>query len=273
MYVSEHQSDWDRFIPYALFAYRTSIQASINETPFYLLYGRDSRFPIDISLFKSQELYDNTDDYRSVLINRFLEARKPAHDNIELAQQRQKANNDKKAKDVSYSIGKRVWLFTPNNRKGLSSKLTHNWHGPYRILAKKSPVNYLLDSNDERNYMQIVHVNRLKSFISYNDRAETLEVIDPLDENSKNNNQTFQDQPAEEDRDKDNDIQTDPTEFEVKAILDKKVAKNRSGRKQTYYLVECVDANLDPSWEPLSNLHCGEILREFENSLLIKKAK
>ena len=273
MYVSEHQSDWDHFIPYALFAYRTSIQASINETPFYLLYGRDPRFPIDISLFKSQELYDNTSDYRSVLINRFLEARKLAHDNIELAQQRQKANHDKKAKEVSYSIGQRVWLFTPNNRKGLSSKLTHNWHGPYRILAKKSPVNYLLDSNDERNYMQIVHVNRLKPFISYNDRPETLEMTDPIDENSKNNNQAFQDQPAEEDRDEDNDIQTDPAEFEVKAILDKKVVKNRSGRKQTYYLVEWVDANLEPSWEPLNNLHCGEILREFENSLLVKKVK
>ena len=273
MYVSEHQSDWDHFIPYALFAYRTSIQASINETPFYLLYGRDPRFPIDISLFKSQELYDNTSDYRSVLINRFLEARKLAHDNIELAQQRQKANHDKKAKEVSYSIGQRVWLFTPNNRKGLSFKLTHNWHGPYRILAKKSPVNYLLDSNDERNYMQIVHVNRLKPFISYNDRPETVEMIYPIDENSKNNNKAFQDQPAEEDRDEDNDIQTDPAAFEVKAILDKKVVKNRSGRKQTYYLVEWVDANLEPSWEPLNNLHCGEILGEFENSLLVKKVK
>ena len=121
--------------------------------------------------------------------------------------------------------------------------------------------------------MQIVHFNRLKPFISYNDRPGTLEVIDPNDENSKNNNKAFQDQPAEEDRDEDNDIQTDPAEFQVKAILDKKVVKNRSERKQTYYLVEWVDANLEPSWEPLNNLHCGEILREFENSLLNKKVK
>ena len=80
---------------------RTSIQTSSNETPFYFLYGRDPRLPIDISLFKSQELYDNTGDYCSVLLNRFLEACELAHDNIELAQQRQKANHDKKAKEVS----------------------------------------------------------------------------------------------------------------------------------------------------------------------------
>ena len=120
MYVSEHQSDWDRFIPYALFAYRTSIQSSINESPFYLLYGRDPRFPIDISLSKPDKLYTSTDDYRSVLINRFVEAHKLAHDNIEVAQQRQKANYEKKTKEILYSNGQRVWLFTPNNRKGLS---------------------------------------------------------------------------------------------------------------------------------------------------------
>ena len=37
MYVSEHQNDWELFIPYALFAYRTAVQSSTNETPFYLM--------------------------------------------------------------------------------------------------------------------------------------------------------------------------------------------------------------------------------------------
>ena len=271
MYVSEHQSDWDRFIPYALFAYRTSIQSSINETPFYLLYGRDPRFPMDISLSKPDELYNNTDNYRSVLINRFIEAHKLAHDNIELAQQRQKANYDKKAKEVSYSIGQRAWLFTPNNRKGLSSKLTHNWHGPYRILAKKSPVNYLLDSNDERNYMQIVHVNRLKPFISYDSRPETADSIDDFGNNDNDNDKALQENLVDEEAEEEDPI--DPAELEVKAILDKKVIKNRSGRKQTYYLIEWADTNIEPSWEPLNNLHCGKVLKEFEDSLLVKKSK
>ena len=78
--------------------------------------------------------------------------------------------DDKTAKDISYDIG-RLWLYTPNKRKGLSSKLTHDWHGPFRILAKKSPVNYLLDSNEERNYIHNVHVNRLKPFVSADIRA------------------------------------------------------------------------------------------------------
>ena len=147
MYVSEHQKDWDLFIPYALFAYRTAVQSSTNETPFYLMYGRDPRLPIDVSLLKARETYSDINDYRGVIADRLLAARQLTHDNIELAQQRQKTQYDKTAKERSYDIGQKVWLYTPNNRKGLSSKLTHNWHGPYRILAKRSAVNYLLDAN------------------------------------------------------------------------------------------------------------------------------
>ncbi|CAG2194960.1 unnamed protein product [Mytilus edulis] len=35
MYVSGHQRDWDTFIPFVLFAYRTSLHESIQETPFF----------------------------------------------------------------------------------------------------------------------------------------------------------------------------------------------------------------------------------------------
>ena len=105
MYVSEHHGDWDLFIPYALFAYRTAVQSSTNETPFYLRYGRDPRLPIDVSLTKAQETYCNTDDYRGIIAGRFLDAWKLTRDNIELAQQRQKSQYDKTAKDVTYDIG------------------------------------------------------------------------------------------------------------------------------------------------------------------------
>ena len=74
MYVSEHQGDWDLCIPYALFAYRTAVQSSTNETLLYLIYGRDPCFPIDVSQLKVQEVYHDTDDYRDVRAYRLLEA-------------------------------------------------------------------------------------------------------------------------------------------------------------------------------------------------------
>ena len=38
--------DWDKQLVYVLFAYHASEQQSTQESPFFLLYGRDPRLPI-----------------------------------------------------------------------------------------------------------------------------------------------------------------------------------------------------------------------------------
>ena len=48
--VEKHGADWDERLPYVLYAYRTSLQESTTESPFFLLYGRDSRLPMDETL-------------------------------------------------------------------------------------------------------------------------------------------------------------------------------------------------------------------------------
>ena len=40
--------EWDERLPYVLFAYRASVQASTGEIPFFLLYGRDPQLPIEL---------------------------------------------------------------------------------------------------------------------------------------------------------------------------------------------------------------------------------
>ena len=66
---------------------------------------------------KAQEMYSNTDTYRGVIADRFLAACHLTHDNIELAQQRQKTQYDKITKERSYDMGQQVWLYTPTNKK------------------------------------------------------------------------------------------------------------------------------------------------------------
>lgn len=50
MFVSKNQKDWDIFTPAALFAFRTSPSESTGESPFYLLYGREPRLPMEVTL-------------------------------------------------------------------------------------------------------------------------------------------------------------------------------------------------------------------------------
>lgn len=48
MYVPKNQKDWDDFIPSILFAHQTSISEAIGDFPFYCLYGREPRPPVDV---------------------------------------------------------------------------------------------------------------------------------------------------------------------------------------------------------------------------------
>ena len=53
--------DWDKLVPYLLFAYRDIPQASTGFSPFELLYGRDVREPLDI-LKESWEASQKSDE-------------------------------------------------------------------------------------------------------------------------------------------------------------------------------------------------------------------
>ena len=48
IYVSKKQKDWDDFAPLILFAHRTCVLNAIGDSPFYVLYGREPRLPIDV---------------------------------------------------------------------------------------------------------------------------------------------------------------------------------------------------------------------------------
>ncbi len=257
MYVNQHHTDWDTYIPYALFAYRTAIQETTKESPFYLLYGRDPRLPIDVSLLPRDEIFTNAEDYRTYLVTRLRETRKLAQDNIQLSQQRQELNRNEHAKLPSYEPGQRVWLFTPNNRKGLSSKLVRAKQGPYRIEEKLSPVNYRLENGD------IVHSDRLKTFIGYNQQSDPLpEDLVAVGEEKMDSEETPDNLNAEVNSD---DEYLSADEYEVDKILDKKRIRNRAGRLVNHYLVKWKDTHLEDSWEPEMNLMCQQKVKEFES--------
>ena len=47
-FVNETQTDWDDFLEFIAFAYRTSVCESIGDTPFHLVCGRDARLPTTV---------------------------------------------------------------------------------------------------------------------------------------------------------------------------------------------------------------------------------
>ena len=171
MYVSTNQKDWDRHIPMILFAYRVSPNATTHESPFYLLYGREPRLPIDVALLlPSSKLSTSIREHRARIVQSVENAQRIISSNTQLAQQRMKEQYDKTATPVDFDIGSKVWVYTPKKRKGLSKKLLHNYHGPYRVVTKLSPVHFRLRTLDNRPVSVPVHANRMKPFYDPADR-------------------------------------------------------------------------------------------------------
>ena len=67
--VGKHGSDWDKDLPYVLFAYRVAVQDSTKSSPFYLLYGQHPRVPTDTALDHPQTVYRiDFEDYAEELV-------------------------------------------------------------------------------------------------------------------------------------------------------------------------------------------------------------
>ena len=99
--VNEKKDDWDLLIDSVLFAYRTSKQDSVQYSPFYLMYGREPRLPVDF-LTSHESTSDESSNELSFedKVARFIEMKAIVHDravkNIEKAQKRQKRLYDQK---------------------------------------------------------------------------------------------------------------------------------------------------------------------------------
>ena len=46
--TADHLLDWEKCLPNVCFAYNTSVQASTEYTPFYLMFGRQAKLPLDL---------------------------------------------------------------------------------------------------------------------------------------------------------------------------------------------------------------------------------
>ena len=135
--------DWDQHLPYVLFAYRASQQQWTRESPFFLLYGRDPRLPVEavMSPVQTKKSVD-LKEYGSGLASKMSAAWELARKSIGKAQKRQKDFHDQKRRSPSFSVGERVFLYEPAEKTGESRKLARPFHGPYRVLE--------LDTNTSR---------------------------------------------------------------------------------------------------------------------------
>ena len=141
MYCNKQQNNWDIYIPYVLFAYRTSHHKGLIQTPFYLLYGREATLPTDIITRSDiEEKYKSAADYSLVMKERL----NTAHETVkQYLNKISKHRNDIANEYPSiYKEGDLVNVKFPTVKTGMRRKLTHQWRGPYVVVKQLAPKTY-----------------------------------------------------------------------------------------------------------------------------------
>ena len=133
--VESSGRDWDRQLPFVLFAYRASQQQSTMESPFYLVYWRDPQLPTEsiLSPPKARSIV-GLQEYGSEIANKMSDAWELVRQCIGKAQKSQKTFYDRRSRLAKFRVGDRVFLFKPSTKTGETRKFARPFHGPYRIL-------------------------------------------------------------------------------------------------------------------------------------------
>lgn len=122
--------DWDKLLPYLLFAYREMPQASTGFSPFELLYGRAVQGPLDV-IRETWEADERSDDsvvsYLLATQEKLWDMAEIVEENLTKAQSKQKRWYNKGARLREFTKRDPVTVLLPTS----SSKLLAQWQGPY----------------------------------------------------------------------------------------------------------------------------------------------
>ena len=164
MYVDEKGSDWDEWLSLLMFTYNTSIQATTNQSPYFVMFGREARLPCDMSLklaANDLELVGDMSVYLQVQVKNLKQTWEIVRKNIEKEQQSQKLYADRKAKELPLVEQELVLLYKDVVKGG--HKFSKHWVGPLRIIRLKRP-NVLLKTVDGKDKLIKTHINKIKRF-------------------------------------------------------------------------------------------------------------
>ncbi|KZS05597.1 Uncharacterized protein APZ42_031179 [Daphnia magna] len=237
MYVSSDQRDWDRNLQYVCFAYNTARQESTGYSPFFLLYGREPRLPIDLELDANPNPLLTEEDaamsYTDRLQADLTETKEIVKTRMERVKEKQKEAYDACHRELSFQAGDLVLIYKPFSKIEKSENLLHRWLGPFRVLRQTTPE---LRTTLEWQSLQT----------SISDNAETTTEKDQRNENEQQ--EEAQDLPAS--------IDPQPQDEEEVTVPEKiNVSPDTGAMNQILPWLQQLADSLEVSFSLLANEH------------------
>ncbi|GMF39155.1 unnamed protein product [Phytophthora fragariaefolia] len=171
-YIAEaDQSDWDDHAERLMSALNTSLDATRLDTPFYLVHGWDAQGTLSAMLEPNpSSIPERTAfEWRRKIQRPYSYVIACPKDLQKKAKRQRSEAQTQKWKELSGRLESEfekrdcVWLYIPKVQPGLSRKLAHMWHGPFRIEEMNDDFRVKLKVTDSGYRVNPwVHVSRLK---------------------------------------------------------------------------------------------------------------
>ncbi|MCO5571806.1 hypothetical protein L7F22_025554 [Adiantum nelumboides] len=163
-YVSERQTDWEKYLPLVEYAYNNAVHSTTGLAPFEIIYGKPMLPPILMTkdkIFAADEFVRDLDTAYGQVKRAILRS-----------QEKHKKAVDKHRRQLDLQLGQFVLLKFEKARlkkqashKGKVVKLSNRYYGPFQIIDQVNDVIFRLDLPPSWKIHNAFHVSLLRPYM------------------------------------------------------------------------------------------------------------
>ena len=133
-YCSKNHETWPSLLPGIMMAFRMSPSTESTEySPYFLLFGKEMNLPFNIAVQPKENMGREAKEHIHEVIDKLKIAKQIATENVSQHQEKNKEHYDKKTKEPTFTVGKKVLIRLYKVPVGLSRKLQDKSDGPSLI--------------------------------------------------------------------------------------------------------------------------------------------
>ena len=162
--VDERHDRWPDLLGTVALAYNSSVHTTTGYSPHELFYSFRPSCPLDVMVDRpTEDPAEDADSYALQATERLRVAYAFMRGYTQRQAERMKKSYDASIKPKSFEEGAFVLLYTPKRKRGVYSRWQVAWLGPYRVIRRLNPTNYVVQRSP-RSKAFVVHADRLKLF-------------------------------------------------------------------------------------------------------------
>ena len=186
----ETGEDWEEVLDIALLALRTAKHSSTGISPFFAMYGREARMPLDFIFPVNNDATPRSHEEAHMLEKKLQLAYQHVRRNIQKGIRRNRQLYRGKLNNQPLQLDDLVWVFTPRIRQTKGKKFSIFWTGPWKITEKISDVLFRVKTHGNWNARDIEFVSSIDRLKRYYENPS----VDPEELNLTLDDMTMDDE-------------------------------------------------------------------------------